>query len=191
MKKENGKYSLALIAELVCCLLGSCAFCSVLLPALGQEAGIIDCALYVFVDLSLIFLLSRRWWIAPALIGAVAVIGGAVVYFFHFWEPLKEYCLGFMEWYDAAYPYTLPYSENGSLFLIHLAFAFPVTLVLYIFFRRIAFLPAWVLLSGGLLYWMYVSAAPNMLGVAALLVIAALATVAVYAVFKRRHLKIR
>ena len=178
MKKENGKYSLALIAELVCCLLGSCAFCSVLLPALGQEAGIIDCALYVFVDLSLIFLLSRRWWIAPALIGAVAVIGGAVVYFFHFWEPLKEYCLGFMEWYDAAYPYALPYSENGSLFLIHLAFAFPVTLVLYIFFRRIAFLPAWVLLSGGLLYWMYVSAAPNMLGVAALLTIAALVLLA-------------
>lgn len=178
MKKESGKYSLALIAELVCCLLGGCAFCCALLPAMGQDAGLMDCLLYVFVDLSLIFLLSRRWWIAPALIGAVAVLGAGVVYIFHFWEPVKEYCRGFIEWYNAAYPYTLPYSENGSLFLIHLAFAFPVTLILYIFFRRIAFLPLWVLLSGALLYWMHVSGSKQMLAAAALLLIATLVLLA-------------
>ena len=61
MMKENGKLSLSLVAELVCCLLGGCAFCSAVLPAMGQDAGLLDCLLYVFVDLSLIFLLSRRW----------------------------------------------------------------------------------------------------------------------------------
>ena len=171
MKKESGKYSLALIAELVCCLLGGCAFCCALLPAMGQDAGLMDCLLYVFVDLSLIFLLSRRWWIAPALIGAVAVLGAGVVYIFHFWEPVKEYCRGFIEWYNAAYPYTLPYSENGSQFLVHLAFSFPVTLVLYVYFRRLSFLPVWILLSCGLLVWMTYSGAENMLTVAALLLI--------------------
>ncbi|MBR3556073.1 MAG: transglutaminase domain-containing protein [Oscillospiraceae bacterium] len=178
MMKENGKLSLSLVAELVCCLLGGCAFCSAVLPAMGQDAGLLDCLLYVFVDLSLIFLLSRRWWIAPALIAAAAVIGAGIVYFFHFWEPVKEYCLGFAEWYGAAYPYTLPYSENGSLFLVHLAFSFPVTLVLYIFFRRIPFLPVWVLLSGGLLYWMHISSSQQMLAAAAMLLIATLVLLA-------------
>jgi hypothetical protein len=178
MNKEKSKLSLSLVAELVCCLLGSCAFCCALLPAMGQDVGLVDCLLYVFVDLSVIFLLSRRWWIAPALIGAVAVVGAAVVYFFHFWEPVKEYCLGFLEWYNAAYPYTLPYSENGSLFLIHLVFSLPVTLILYLFFRRIPFLPAWVLLSGALLYWMHVSRSPFLLAAAALLIIATLVLLA-------------
>ncbi len=178
MKKENGKYSLALIAELACCLLGSCAFCTAILPALGQEAGLLDCLLYAFVDLVLIFLLSRRWWLAPTLLGLLAALGGGALWYFHAWEPVKEYCQGFLEWYGAAYPYTLPYSENGSLFLIHLAFAFPVTLLLYLFFRRFPFFPAWVVLSGALLAWMHISGSEYMLAAAAMLLVALLVLLA-------------
>ena len=71
MKKRNEGFSSSLIVELLCCLLGSCAFCTALLPALGQEVSMTECMLFAAVDLSVIFLLSRRWWIAPALIAAV------------------------------------------------------------------------------------------------------------------------
>ncbi len=130
-----------------------------------------DCMAFAAVGLSLIFLLSRRWWIAPLLIAAVAFIGFGVIWFFRLQETVVEYVNGFIEWYNAAYPYTLPYSENGSQFIVHLAFSLPVTLVLYLFFRRFPFLPVWVLLSGALLVWMYYSEDEHMLTVAALLLI--------------------
>ena len=161
----------SLAAELVCCLIGGCAFCSALLPALGQEVRMGDCLLFMVVDLSILFLLSRRWWITPSLIAALLLIGSAVIRWFHLWEPLSEYVQGFIEWYKAAYPYTLPYSVNGSQFLVHLAFSFPVALVFYLYFRKLPFLPVWVLLSGALLLWMYFSAADNLLTVAAMLLI--------------------
>ena len=171
MKKQKTGSGSSLIVELICCLLGGCAFCTALLPALGQEVGMTDCMLFVAVDLSVIFLLSRRWWIAPALIAAVALLGFGAVWAFKLKDPILDYVNGFIEWYNAAYPYTLPYSENGSQFLVHLAFSFPVTLVLYVYFRRLSFLPVWILLSCALLVWMTYSGAENTLTVAALLLI--------------------
>ena len=171
MKKERGKYSISLLIELLCCLIGSVAFCTALLPAVGQEVGMADCLLFVLVDLALIFLLSRRWWITPVLLVALAVLGMAAVHFFRLWEPVRAYIEGFIEWYKAACPNTLPYSENGSLFLVHLAFAFPITLVLYLYFRRFPFLLIWVLLGGGLLVWLYFSDPEGMPAVAVLLLI--------------------
>ena len=171
MKKRNEGFSSSLIVELLCCLLGSCAFCTALLPALGQEVSMTECMLFAAVDLSVIFLLSRRWWIAPALIAAVAILGFGAVWAFKLKDPILDYVNGFIDWYNDAYPYTLPYSENGSQFLVHLAFSFPVTLVLYVYFRRLAFLPVWILLSGALLVWLYYAGAESMLTVAALLLI--------------------
>ncbi len=165
------KLDTALIAELICCLLGGCALCSAILPALGQEVSMMECLLFIAVDLSLIFLLSRRWWIAPALIAFLALGGMGVSALLHRKEAVLEYIRGFIEWYDAAYPYTLPYSENGSRFLVHLAFSFPVTLLLFAYFRRFPFLPAWVAVSGGVLVWMYLAKSPYFLGAAALLLI--------------------
>ena len=46
-----------------------------------------------------------------------------------------------------------------------------MTLVLYVYFRRLPFLPVWILLSGGLLLWMYYSGAENLLTVTAMLLI--------------------
>lgn len=178
MKGARAKGIPALLADLVCCLLGSCAFCSALLPALGQEVSLGDCLLLAAIDLSLLFLLSRRWWLTPLLAAAAALLGLAVVHFFHLREPLSAYLEGFLQWYRAAYPYTLPYSENGSLFFIHLLFSFPVTLLLYLFFRRLPLLPIWVLLGGGLLYWMYYSGAEGLLPVTALLLAVALVLLA-------------
>ncbi len=176
-KKRAGR-SGSLVAELICCLLGTAAFCSALLPALGQEVSMMECMLFALVDISIIFLLSRRWWITPALIVLIALAGAVAIRFFHVWEPAVKYVEGFIEWYDAAYPYTLPYSENGSQFLVHLAFSFPVTLVLYIYFRRLPFLPVWVLLSGALLVWMYLTKAEGFMAVAALLLMAGIVLIA-------------
>ena len=167
----NKKYDSSLAVELLCCLLGSCAFCTALLPALGEAVGMTDCIIFAAVDLSLIFLLSRRWWIAPLLLAAAALAGAGVIWLFHLKEPAMEYARGFIEWYSSAYPYTLPYSENGSQFIVRLVFALPVTLVLYLYFRRLPFLPVWVLLSGALLVWMYYAEAESFLTVAALLLI--------------------
>ena len=168
---KRTRYDASLIVELLCCLLGSVAFCSVLMPALGQEVRMTDCLLFAAVDLAVIFLLSRRWWLTPLLIAAGALIGAGAVYFFKLWEPIWEYVQGFWDWYNAAYPYTLPYSVNGSIFLVRLVYALPVTLLLYLYFRRLPFLPLWVLLSGGLLLWMYYAESEGMLTVAALLLI--------------------
>lgn len=173
MKRKNPKLRHSLAVELFCCLLGSVAFCGVLLPALGQEVAMTDCLLFAAVDILVIFLLSRRWWIAPALLAALALVGLGVLHFFKLWEPVTEYVRGCIAWYEAACPYTLPYSENGSLFLIHLAFCFPVTLLLFLYFRRFPFLPIWIALSGALLVWIYFFSGDteNMVSVAALLLI--------------------
>ncbi len=178
MKKENGKSVVSLIVELICALLGSCVICAALLPAMGHEAGMADCALFIAVDLSIIFLMSRRWWIAPVLIVALGALGAGAVWVFKLKDAVIDYVRGFIEWYSAACPYTLPYSENGSIFLIHLALCFPVTLVLYLFFRRFSFLPVWLLLSGGLLVWMYVTGYEGMLASAAILLIVAFVLIA-------------
>ena len=45
VKKRNAGFDSSLIVELLCCLLGSCAFCSALLPALGQEVSDDDFAM--------------------------------------------------------------------------------------------------------------------------------------------------
>ncbi len=178
MKKETTLFDGKLIVDLVCCLLGSCGFCCALLPALGQEAGVMDCLLFVAVDLSLIFLLSRRWWITPLLAGVLALAGFWAAYLFRLRGPIIEYVRGFIEWYSAACPYTLPYSENGSLFLVHLVFSLPVTLFLYLYFRKFSFLPLWIVLSGALLVWMQLSGAANRLAAAALLLITAFVLIA-------------
>ena len=178
VRRRTRNLNTSLAAELICCLLGGCAFCSAILPALGQEVSMMECMLFALVDLAVIFLLSRRWWITPALILLLALAGFVAVRWFHVWEPVVKYAKGFWEWYEAAYPYTLPYSENGSLFLVHLVFSFPVILVLYIYFRRLPFLPVWVLLSGALLVWMYLTKAENLLAVAALLLMACFVLIA-------------
>ncbi len=171
MNGEKPKFDTSLIAELICCLLGGCALCSAILPGLGKEVSMMECLLFIAVDLSLIFLLTRRWWIAPALIAALALGGMGVSALLHLKEAVLDYIRGFIEWYSAAYPYTLPYSENGSRFLVHLAFSFPITLILYLYFRRFPFLPAWIAVSGGALVWMYFAKSPYFLGAAALLLI--------------------
>ncbi len=171
MKKENRKYNLSLLVELVCCLIGCVAFCSALLPAFGQEVSVMDCVLFAAVDITLIFLLSRRWWLTPLILAAVALLGGAAVHYFHLWDTIREYVQGFADWVNAAYPYTLPYSENGSRFLVHLALSFPVALLLYLYFRRFPFLPVGVVLGGGLLVWLYFADPERMVATAALLLI--------------------
>jgi transglutaminase-like putative cysteine protease len=168
---EKPKFDTSLIVELICCLLGGCALCSAILPALGQEVGMLECLLFIAVDLSLIFLLTRRWWIFPALIAILALGGMGISALLQMKEAVLEYIDGFIEWYNAAYPYTLPYSENGSRFLVHLAFSFPVTLILYLYFRRFPFLPAWAVVSAGVLVWMYLAKSPYFLGAAALMLI--------------------
>ena len=103
MKKRNAGFSSSLIVELLCCLLGSCAFCTALLPALGQEVSMTECMLFAAVDLSVIFLLSRRWWIAPALIAAVAILGFGAVWAFKWKDLILDYVNGFIDWYNDAY----------------------------------------------------------------------------------------
>jgi len=167
----------SLFSELICCLLGGCAFCSAILPAIGQETGMMECALLVFVDLSLVFFLSRRWWITPALLAAAGLAFAAAVLLFHRWDMIADYARGFLEWYAAAFPYTLPYSENGSLFLLRLIFSFPITLLFYVYFRKLPFLPVWIVLSGGLILWLYLTASERMLSVAVLLLIVTFALI--------------
>ena len=178
MKKERAKLGVSLIVELFCCLLGSVAFCSALLPALGQDVSAMDCLLFAFVGIVLIFLLSRRWWITPVVVASLAVIGVAVIQYFQLWAPLKEYLQGFIAWVRDLYPYTQPYSENGSLFLVHLAASFPITLILYLYFRRFPYLPIWIVLGGGLLIWLYFADPEKMLSTTALLLIVLFALIA-------------
>ncbi len=170
VKKRTGPAAAALLpVQLLCCLLGGCALCFALLPALGQEVSMGDCLALIAVDLSLIFVLSRRWWLTPLLLLLLALAGLAAAFPFHLLEPMLDYARGFLEWYAAACPYTLPYSVNGSLFLVHLAFSFPAALLLYVYFRRFPLPLLWFLLSAGVLLWMFYTGAEGLLGVLALL----------------------
>lgn len=131
----------ACLTDLVCADLMGTSLCVLLLPLFGFDLGFGACLLLVTVNLALIFLFTRKWWLFPAFIIAAVGITLIITTIFDVNQELWRYIGGFLRWCALSYPKTLPYSTNGSIFIVQMVYALPTAVISYLYFRRVFFFP--------------------------------------------------
>ncbi len=156
MKFFNSRFA-DIFADVFCSLLLGTAGCTALFPALHMHIGYGECLLLMLADLVLIVLFTRKWWILPSFLGAAALLAVAVSSLLDVNEEVLSYIAGFFRWCAASYPDTAPYSQNGSLIIVRLAYALPVAGLAFIYFRKLFFFPLLAPAALGLLLWTVVS----------------------------------
>jgi hypothetical protein len=130
-----------IFADVFCSLLLGTAVCTALFALLHMNVGFGECVLLMLVNLALVVVFTRKWWILPSFLGAAALLGVAVSSLLGTNEEVLSYIGGFFRWCASAYPDTVPYSQNGSMIIVHLAFALPVAAIAFAYFRRLFFFP--------------------------------------------------
>ena len=150
----------AFLTDMFCCILLGASVCSMFLPSAGFAVGYGDCILLIIADLGLIVLFTRKWWLFPALIGAVLALTLLISTILDLNRELWDYLGGFVRWCTASYPPTAPYSTNGSIIAVELAAAFPAAAVSYLYFRKLFFFPVLPPAALGLLIWAYSGNSP-------------------------------
>jgi transglutaminase-like putative cysteine protease len=144
-----------IIGDSICCLSASCALSMVLLNLLGHDRSLWYCLLLCMLSLAIILIFSRKWWLFPLIVVGGAVLSLIFCTIFGFGNDLIEYVRGFYQWVMAAYPVMLPYSENGSIIIVQMAVALPVTFVIYLYFRRFFIFAIQPVGFCALLVWVY------------------------------------
>lgn len=140
MKFFNSSFA-DIFADVFCSLLLGTAACIVLFPALNMSVGYGECLLLMLVNLTLIVLFTRKWWILPSFLGAAALLTVAVSSLLGANEDVLSYIAGFFRWCAASYPDTVPYSHNGSMIIVRLVYVLPVAGLAFIYFRKLFFFP--------------------------------------------------
>ena len=148
------------ISDAACAVVLSSALLLVLLTLLGHDSGLWECLVFSAVSSALVFVFSRRWWLLPALLAGIALLGGALIAVLTYWDirlwpVIYEYSAGFVEWWSDSWPTRMPYSANGSIELVRLAFAVPVTALVWLFFRKLFFFPLLPAGCAALMFFMY------------------------------------
>lgn len=152
MKFLNSKFA-DIFADVFCSLLLGTAFCVALFPALNMSVGYGECLLLMMADLTLIVLFTRKWWILPSFLGGALLLIVAISSLVGVYEQVLSYIGGFFQWCVASYPDTVPYSQNGSIIIVHLAFALPVAALTFAYFRKLFFFPLLPPAALALLLW--------------------------------------
>ncbi|MDR2515255.1 MAG: transglutaminase-like domain-containing protein [Christensenellaceae bacterium] len=126
-------------------------------------------ALLSALTAGLVFLLSRRWWLAPGLIGLLGLALGAALYFDREIGSISAYFIGFCAWALDGCPKAEPYSYDQSLLLIKALLCLPVAALSLSFFRRFFSLSALALLCAAFpVFLFYTQSASVELALAAL-----------------------
>lgn len=179
LKVKNKKSGRADIAgDSICCLTASSALSLVLLNLLGHNTGLWYCLFLCMLSLVLILIFSLRWWLLPLVISGGALLTLLICLIFGLGADLIEYIRGFYQWVLLAFPAMLPYSENGSIIIAQLAVVLPVTLIVYIYFRKFFIFAIQPFGFCALLIWMYFRQPEHMATVLAVCLISVIASLA-------------
>ncbi|MDR3084834.1 MAG: transglutaminase-like domain-containing protein [Christensenellaceae bacterium] len=117
----------------------------------------------------LVFLLSRRWWLAPGLLLLGCLGLGAALYIGRESGAILAYWQGFFAWALAGCPKIEPYSYDQSLPLLKALFCLPIGVLCFCFFRRLFSLTALALLCAALpIFLFYTQSASLELSIATL-----------------------
>ena len=135
-----------MLSDLFCCAAATTGLLLAALELLGHDAGFWACTGVALAAVALVYAFSRRWWLLPATVAGVALLGGAALHALtlwgiHIWPPISGYVEGLVSWSMQAWPTILPYSVNGSIVLVWLALALPVAGLTFLYFRRLFFFP--------------------------------------------------
>jgi hypothetical protein len=147
----------AYLTDICCCILLGASVCAIFLPYVGVEADYGTCLLLTTADLALIVLFTRKWWLFPVCLISIFLITLLITTIFNVSQELWSYIEGFIRWFSASYPNTLPYSENGSIIIVQLAFALPAAVLSFLYFRRLFLFPVLPPVSAALMVWAYLT----------------------------------
>ncbi|MGI5900481.1 MAG: transglutaminaseTgpA domain-containing protein [Christensenellales bacterium] len=92
--------------------------------------------LVVLCAMAIVLICSRRWWVLPALVGAMLVVSALVFLQGELFESIIEYITGFFYWLGAGMPALEPYSYDGSIFAVELMAALPICAAIYTYMRK-------------------------------------------------------
>ncbi len=138
MKFLNSKTA-DLFADGFCTLLLGTPVCVLLFPVFRMDVGWGECLLFMLINTALIVLFSRKWWLLPSFLGFAVLLVVIISSLLETNEALLSYIGGFFEWCASGYLDTLPYSANGSMFIVHAAYVLPVAILIFAFFRKLFF----------------------------------------------------
>ncbi len=143
------------LTDICCSILFGAAVCTVFLPAAGLKTDYGTCLLLMAADLALITLFTRKWWLLPAFLAAAVSVTLLITTILNVNQQIWSYIDGFIRWCSASYPDTLPYSTNGSIFIVQMAAALPAAILSYLYFRRLFFFPILLPAAAAISVWAY------------------------------------
>ena len=129
----------AYLTDAFCALLLSTAAFLVLSPYFGFELNFWRCLLVLLLDTFMVFVLSRRWWILPALLLFSAVTLFSVVSFLGLTDALVSRISGFINWYLSGLPEDSMFYLPVNFLFLQALLALPVAGVSLLFFRKLFF----------------------------------------------------
>lgn len=170
-KRTTAGFSAAL-ADILCSALASCGLLFVALQLVGLDSSIWQCAPAALAAALLLWLLSRRWWLLPAVLGGAGLLFGGLMHGLtlfdvHLWPGIYEWCAGFWDWCLQAWPVSSPYASALTLTAVRTVAALPLAALTLLYFRRLFFLPLQPAALMALLIYMDKTHMPGMSSVAA------------------------
>ncbi|MBR2782077.1 MAG: transglutaminase domain-containing protein [Oscillospiraceae bacterium] len=142
-----------LTLDILCTLLLCFSLSMVLFHLIGEEVSLTECALCTLSAVALCVLVSAERLTIPMLIGipVLLLIGAGIAAALGF--PVVPYLRGFSVWVLDGIPRTDPYSYDFSLHVVHAAMLVPAAAVIYLYYRKLFFLPVLILFSAALMVY--------------------------------------
>ncbi len=145
------------LTDICCSILLGASVCTIFLPSAGIVTDYWTCLLIMAVDLALIALFTRKWWLLPVFLISAISITLLITTIFDVNQELWTYIDGFISWCSESFPDMFPYSMNGSIIIVQLAAALPAAILSYLFFRKLFFFPALLPVAAALMVWAYIT----------------------------------
>ena len=145
----------AYISDLICAALLGAVVLAAFLPVFSPDLGMGDCLLIMTVDLALVFLFTRKWWVLPVVLASASFIFVLIGIIFGLFDTVFMYLQGLIRWSFTGFSDTLPYSADNSITVVRLVLALPVAAVAYLYFQKLFFFPVIPPIVISLILYMY------------------------------------
>ncbi len=145
----------AYLSDAVCALLLCVSLSLAVFPLAGLSIGLGRCVLIAGLAIALVFALTRRWWVLPALLILSAAVLLLVTGILGIHGAVIPFIRGLLDWCAAGFPENKLYSHNLIRFAVELIAALPAAAVSLLFVRKLFFFPIVPIGSAALLFWFY------------------------------------
>ncbi len=145
----------AYLTDAFCAILLGAALNLVLLSYLGLNTTFGISILVILVSTAIVFALSRKWWILPALISFSAAVAFLIAALLGDTSALVLSLRGFADWCLAGLPESSPFSLPINYLVVQLLISIPIAAVSLLFFRKLFVFILLIFPVLGILFWLY------------------------------------